>query len=26
MVVLLLRFPLTNAGSPDEPAPPQALM
>jgi putative OPT family oligopeptide transporter len=26
MVVLLIRLPLTNAGDPDEPAPPQALM
>ena len=26
MVFLLVRMPLTNAGSPDEPAPPQALV
>jgi hypothetical protein len=26
MVLLLVRMPLTNAGSPDEPAPPQALI
>ena len=26
MSLLLIRMPLTNAGSPDEPAPPQALM
>jgi putative OPT family oligopeptide transporter len=26
MVILLIRLPLTNAGSPDEPAPPQALV
>jgi putative OPT family oligopeptide transporter len=26
MVLLLVRMPLTNAGSPDEPAPPQALV